>query len=427
MKFFHAPLLLVCVIVLVQCKEDEEEDQPINSLLPKLSTLPVDSVNNTGAIVSGVVTSQGGSAVTVRGICYSTSPNPSLEDSFTTEIGATDSFSSTITGLEEGALYFARAYGVNSSGTGYGNEINFLTDVILQNNLTASTSSIDFSSGNEVFFNAEFSREVNWSLKITGTESGAIKEFNGNGMIINESNSSWDGAASASSIFLAEQCEVTLTSADYPNFAETIQIEVLGPKPLGGDLITDFEQDLGPSLFIGDFEFELSEAGQVQNENTIQGSSYLYMEGTDNSSGGPTDNLFVGLARLFPSLEGNTYFSAPSTDPSQLYFNVLVFNELPYSRLVVSFKVDSNDNGQFDNDTDNSFSFEYDGIFDSPAGWNDLNVSMDEIGLSSTALTKIVAIEFVLISLNNIQPTPREPVGFGLDYLSFSVGEPLDF
>jgi len=133
------------------------------------------------------------------------------------------------------------------------------------------------------------------------------------------------------------------------------------------------------------------------------------------------------LARLFPSLEGNTYFSAPSTDPSQLYFNVLVFNELPYSRLVVSFKVDSNDNGQFDNDTDNSFSFEYDGIFDSPAGWNDLNVSMDEIGLSSTALTKIVAIEFVLISLNNIQPTPREPVGFGLDYLSFSVGEPLDF
>lgn len=400
----------------------------MNMLLPTLSTLPVDSVNNTSAIVSGVVTSQGGSAVTVRGICYSTAPNPSLEDSFTTEIGTTDSFSSTIVGLEEGALYFARAYGVNSSGTGYGNEINFLTDVILQNNLTASTSSIDFSSGNEVFFNAEFSREVNWSLKITGTESGAIKEFNGNGMIINESNSSWDGAASASSIFLAEQCEVTLTSSQYPDFNETIQINVLSPKPLGGDLITDFEQDLGASLFIGDFEFELiGDVGQVQDANAIQGSSYLYLEGTDNSSGGLSDNFFVGLARLFPSLEGNTYFSAPSTDPSQLYFNVLVFNELPYSRLVVSFKVDSNDNGQFDNDTDNSFSFEYDGIFDSPAGWNDLNVSMDEIGLSSTALTKIVAIEFVLISLNNIQPTPREPVGFGLDYLSFSVGEPLDF
>lgn len=400
----------------------------MNSLLPTLSTLPVDSVNNTSAIVSGVVTSQGGSAVTVRGICYSTSPNPSLEDAFTTEIGTTDSFSSTIVGLEEGALYFARAYGVNSSGTGYGNEINFLTDVILQNNLTASTSSIDFSSGNEMFFHAEFSREVNWSLKIVGTESGAIKEITGNGTTIDELNSVWDGAASASSIFLAEQCDVTLTSSYYPNFTETIQINVLGPKALGGDLITDFEQNLGSSLFIGDFEFELAEAGQVQDANAIQGSSYLYLEGTDNSSGGPTDNFFVGLARLFPSLEGNTYFSVPSTDPLQLYFNALVFNELPYSRLRVEFKVDSNNNGQFDQGLDQTFFFEYDGVPDSPSGWNDLNIAMSDIGFTGDDVSKIVVIEFALISLNADQPSiPYEPVGFGLDYLSFSVGEPLDF
>lgn len=417
----------MCVFVLVQCKDSEEEDQPINSQLPTLSTLPVDSVNNTSAIVSGVVTSQGGSPVTVRGICYSTAPNPTLEDSFTTEIGSAVSFSSTIVGLEEGALYFARAYGVNSSGTGYGNEINFLTDVILQNNLTVSTSSIDFSGGNEVFFNAEFSREVNWSLKIIGMESGAIKEFTGNGMIIDQSISSWNGSASASSIFQAEQCEVTLTSTDYPNFTETIQVNVIEPKPLGGDLITDFEQDLGISLFIGDFEFELAEAGQVQDANAIQGSSYLYLEGTDNSSGGPTDNFFVGLARLIPLFQGNTYFSVPSTDPSQLYFNALAFNVLPYSRLRVEIKVDSNNNGQFDQGLDQTFFFEYDGVQDSPAGWNDLNFAMSDVGLTSDDVSKIAIIEFALISLNNLQPTPREPVGFGLDYMSFSVGEPLDF
>ena len=366
--------------------------------------------------------------MTAKGICYSTTPNPSLEDMFTTEIGASDSFSSTIEGLEEGTLYFARAYGINSSGTGYGNEINFLTDQILVNSLSASSTSIDFGNGNEVFFNAQFSLDVNWTLEITGTESGAVKEITGSGMVIDDSNSNWDGSAGSFSIFKAEQCEVVLTSSQYPNFSETIQIEVLDPKPLGGELITDFEQDLGSSLVIGNFEFELSNFGQVQGPNTIQGSSYLVLEGTDNSSGGATDNFFVGLARLFPSLEGNVYFSVPTLDPPQLYFNALIFNELQYSRLVVSFKVDSNDNGQFDESTDESYFMNYDGVPESAGGWNDLNISMQEVGLSTSDLSKLVAIEFALISLNNEQISiPYEPVGFGIDYLSFSIGEPLDF
>lgn len=102
---------------------------PANPLanLPIVSTSPISGISNVTASTGGVVTSQGSSTVTARGVCWSTSPNPTLSNSFTTDASGTGSFTSTINGLTANTTYYVRAYATNSSGTSYGLQEIFTT------------------------------------------------------------------------------------------------------------------------------------------------------------------------------------------------------------------------------------------------------------------------------------------------------------
>jgi hypothetical protein len=101
------------------------------------TTLPIVPTVTTGASVSnitnstvtsgGEVTATGGADVTARGICYSTTHNPTVANSKTTDGTGTGSFTSSITGLKMNTTYYIRAYATNSAGTAYGSEISFTT------------------------------------------------------------------------------------------------------------------------------------------------------------------------------------------------------------------------------------------------------------------------------------------------------------
>ena len=65
--------------------------------------------------------------MTVRGVCWSTSANPTTTNSHTTDGSGTGVFVSSITGLTLNTLYYVRAYATNSVGTAYGNEVSFTT------------------------------------------------------------------------------------------------------------------------------------------------------------------------------------------------------------------------------------------------------------------------------------------------------------
>ena len=67
------------------------------------------------------------SAVLVRGVCWSTSPNPTIANSVTSNGTGIGIFSSSLTGLTATTTYYIRAYATNSEGTAYGNEISFTT------------------------------------------------------------------------------------------------------------------------------------------------------------------------------------------------------------------------------------------------------------------------------------------------------------
>jgi len=95
--------------------------------LPVISTLPVSDITQNSAKSGGNITSDGGSPVTVSGICWAIYANPTTDDYKTTDGTASGIFSSTMSGLLAAKRYHVRAYATNSAGTEYGDDKFFET------------------------------------------------------------------------------------------------------------------------------------------------------------------------------------------------------------------------------------------------------------------------------------------------------------
>jgi len=292
--------------------------------------------------------------------------------------------------------------------------------------LSADRDSANFSEGETITFSAAFNKNVNWIIKIEGMESGSVKLIEGFDRFIGENNGVWDGGTTQLPLFREEECLVTLTvpeeDADY---GDTLMVNAIGTKVYDGNLVADFETPAGGSIQLGDFEFELTpSSGRANDVPAAQGEYFYRLAGTDNESGGPTDNFFVGLAAILPSITGETYFQVPTTSPQNLYFNHFLLGVgSQYTRAIVEIVFDSNDNGQFDDGSDERVSWEVDPTY---TGWRLQSTSLAFDGVTNEKLEKIVAIRLILISRNNIQPDPREEVEFGSDFMIFTQGGPLE-
>lgn len=96
-----------------------------------VTTKIAEQITTTTAVTGGVITSDGGNTITARGVCWTTqsTTSPTINDNHTTDTG-TDSFTSTLEGLQPGTTYFIRAYVTNSAGTSYGEKLVFTTDAL---------------------------------------------------------------------------------------------------------------------------------------------------------------------------------------------------------------------------------------------------------------------------------------------------------
>ena len=98
---------------------------------PSVITNIATNIDYTSATVGGNVTADGGSTVTERGVCYSTSTsNPTILDNIKSSGRGIGSFTVNLTGLSSGATYYVRAYATNAEGISYGEIIQFTTKVL---------------------------------------------------------------------------------------------------------------------------------------------------------------------------------------------------------------------------------------------------------------------------------------------------------
>ncbi|GEC79239.1 serine hydrolase domain-containing protein [Flavobacterium aquatile] len=118
--------LLILSFFALGCSSNDDSDDS-NATLATLTTSVVTSIETTTAISGGIISSDGLSNVSSRGICWSTTANPTIADSKTSDGTGTGTFTSNLTGLLPNTTYYVRAYATNSVGTAYGNQVSFST------------------------------------------------------------------------------------------------------------------------------------------------------------------------------------------------------------------------------------------------------------------------------------------------------------
>lgn len=143
--------------------------------LPAVTTSAAAGITKTAAASGGNVTDDGGDEVTVKGVCWSTSENPTVSGKKTSDGSGPGPFTSSITGLTPGTRYYVRAYAGSSSGTGYGQNVSFMTQavgmaVVITDVPTLVTSATAVSGGSitDDGGGAILSKGVCWEKKATG-------------------------------------------------------------------------------------------------------------------------------------------------------------------------------------------------------------------------------------------------------------------
>ena len=95
--------------------------------LPSITTIAPTNISYASVTVGGNVTSDGGAEVTERGICFSPSSNPTIENSKILIGKGVGEYIVDLTNLSECTTYYIRAYAINKMGINYGQEISVTT------------------------------------------------------------------------------------------------------------------------------------------------------------------------------------------------------------------------------------------------------------------------------------------------------------
>ena len=126
---------------------EEKSFKTVELTMPTVTTNDISNITTNSAVCGGNVTSDGNGTVTARGVCWSTSPNPTINnlyDEKTEDGSGTGTFTSNLINLTENTTYYVRAYATNEKGTAYGEEKSFKTVEKLVNE-TINVNGVSFT------------------------------------------------------------------------------------------------------------------------------------------------------------------------------------------------------------------------------------------------------------------------------------------
>jgi hypothetical protein len=323
---------------------------------PTVSTTKPTAIAATTAMSGGIISSIGGSNVTGKGVCWSTSANPTISDPHTNDGTGQETFPSYITGLTPSTTYHVRAYATNNGGTAYGNDESFITGNLIlaaPSDLSATAESGSQirlgwtdNSNNEDGFKIERSPDgsSNWTeIFATGAN---VNSFQNTGLAASTSyhyrvraynadgNSGYSNTAMATTQASAKAILHIINNSHY----DMIDITLNG---------TQFVTTPGTGLLVGNsYDAEFTASGTVTYTLSVgfwNGSEreiWFYMTGEENVTVGGVTNLTFNN----PSIGQFLSNFGTSMDWSGIYYD---FDSNPY---IASYNFTNSGNWTFYDD-----------------------------------------------------------------------------
>jgi len=151
-------------------------------LLPLVTTAAVTNITATTATCGGNVTSDGNGTVTVRGVCWNITGNPTLSNSLghTTDGAGTGAFTSNMTGLAAGFTYHVTAYATNEKGPAYSTEIKQFITPIPCGQLVVSYGGKNYSTvkiGTQCWFKENLNIGTRINGSVDQSNNGTIEKY----------------------------------------------------------------------------------------------------------------------------------------------------------------------------------------------------------------------------------------------------------
>lgn len=286
----------------------------------------------------------------------------------------------------------------------------------------ASTSTVDFSKGENVVFTARFNRPTEWEIRISHP-SGSEKVLSGRSREIDATTGVWDGTTTVFPSFSNGQCTAELfIAAD--SSRSSLNVEITGTRQPDGTVVADFDNGVDPewNMFVqsgANMSFVTRDTGIIP-----QGSAYFDMGGEVNW------DWLIGLIDFEADSYGPDGFGL-GQNPENLYFNLVVNRPVDYNNGIIlfQFKEDENGDGTFTEASEDLYAVE---IRDLDPGWRVWSIKYSDLvnlvngtpaepnGNKQHNPDKIHTISCLFLA----NPSSGYSQVF-VDYVAFTKGEPL--
>jgi hypothetical protein len=280
----------------------------------------------------GYISSDGGTAVIQRGVCWGTNANPTLDDNYSNDGAGIGLYNTTIVIAGCGTPYYLRAYAINSLGTGYGNQLSVVSGLLPNVEITSTITNITKTT-------AISGGTIPSDDGCTITERGICWSMIPNPTISKFKISSGSGTGTFSA---------SMTGL-YPNSTYYVRAYAINSQGTGYGPELTFVTQAGPSgasighFYAGGYVFYIDEIGEhglvcasINQNSAPWGCSDTSVPGTQNGVGTGSTNTATILANCTEAgiaahvcdvleLNGYTDWFLPSKDELALmYYNLKI-------------------------------------------------------------------------------------------------------
>lgn len=259
----------------------EELEFTTYNTMPTVASGTVSNITKNSAQGSGKIMDNGGSDITARGVAFKKDGDAEFTLSPSTE--TTEFFTVDLTGLVPNTKYYAKAYATNSSGTSYGNQVEFTTlknTPDMGNGVVSVTTSIE---NGVIVARASFTMPAGTTF---GTGANDVKAY---GFVWSRdddpelvSDHTIAGTLTTGTTFTATYPGVTPGIAFYVRaYASTIESEVNSNSDITNYSVTAATQCFSPMLDGSPVVRAIEISGITQTSATITCQIYSgYVDGT---------------------------------------------------------------------------------------------------------------------------------------------------